>query len=753
MLNFSICQFLSVNSRKAGKKIISVLIMIISTISITHAQHVEGTVVELNSEGKEMPLEGANVFFPGTTMAAITDANGSFHLHGPGNATSLVITYVGYKPDTITSLNESIKVVLKKNIQLNDVTITGKKGDSYISTMNPVKTEVLTSNELRKNACCNLAESFESNPTVDVSFTDAVTGAKKIQLLGLSGIYVQTMTDVLPTVRGLAINNGFNWIPGSWVESIQLNKGTGSVANGFESITGQINVELKKPETAEKIFVNAYGNNEGRGELNLQYAHRFNKKVSTMLFASGSGMQKTHDANGDGFVDMPEFKQAQVFNRWKYSLGKHFEGMFGAKFIYDERNGGQIGKHFHNDTLPPYLTNLKVLREEAFYKTSYNPTKEYQSLGIQLSGINHQQDGNFGLNNYSGSEQSLYANLIWQSILGNTKHKYRAGLSYLFDDSHEQLVSTSDNDTLLSGYTINIPGAFAEYTYDDLKNFSAVIGIRADDDEQHIEFTPRLHIRWNWTKNTTFRASGGRGFRYSNVFAENPAIMATSREIVFSKEMTHEIAWNFGANLTQNFYLNEREANFSLDVYRTQFENQIVVDYDFSPQQVLIGNLSGQSYANSIQASFNFFVAREFEVRLSYKYNNAQQTLHGVLMQKALTPLHRALFNTSYEPNIHWKFDATVQWVGEQRIPNTFSNPEEFQFSETSPSYFRVLAQVNYKWKKWEWYVGSENLTNFIQKQSIISAENPYSDYFDSSLVWGPLTGRMFYLGIRFAVK
>lgn len=729
------------------KKISSLIIACICFNISVHAQHVMGTVVEKDSDGKEIPIVGANVFFPGTTVGTVTDAMGMFHLHPPdANATKIVVTYIGYVSDTVNAIGEDIKVVMKKSVTLNEVVVNGTKADSYINSLNPLKTEVLTSTELRKNACCNLAESFESNPTVDVSFTDAVTGAKKIQLLGLSGIYVQTMTDVLPTIRGLAINNGMNWIPGPWVESIQLNKGTGSVANGFESMTGQINVELKKPETAERFFVNMYGNSDGRGELNLQFAHRFNKKLSTLFLASGSGMENKHDKNFDGFMDQPDFRQMQLMNRWKFDIGKHIEGMFGAKMIYDFRKGGQMNNTAHvGDSL--YATKLEVNRQEVFYKSSFNPTKVYQSLGLQLSGINQEQTGSFGFKKYTGKEQTLYANLIWQSIIGNTKHKYRAGINFLADHTNELF------DTVYSGYKNNIPGAFLEYTYDDLKNFSAVLGFRTDYASEQFQFTPRLHVRYQVLKNTTLRFSVGRGFRYVNLFAENPAIMATSRQIVLQEKLNPESAWNGGINATQKFYLNNREASFSLDFYRTQFENQVVLDYDFSPQFVYVSNLNGQSFGNSFQASFNFFLIEKFEIRLSYKYNDVQQTLHGVLMEKPLSPKQRALFNASYSKWIHWKFDATLQWVGEQRIPSTLSNPEGYKMIATSPSYFRTLGQVTYIKHRWEFYAGGENLNNFVQWNSIIGASEPFGEHFDSSLVWGPLTGRMFYAGIRFTLK
>src|SRR6185436_4501168 len=424
-------------------KLISIF-LILSTGKL-FAQHVTGKVVEIDGNKNEIPVIGANVYFPGTTVGATTDETGMFMFNKPNDAADkIVISYIGYVNDTIKAEGSGIKVILKKAINLKEVEITKKRDETFISSMKPIKTEILTTAELKKNACCNLSESFESNPTVDVSFSDAVTGARQIQMLGLSGTYVQMLTDVLPTIRGLGTTFGLKYIPGTWVESINVNKGTGSVANGYESITGQIDVELKKPEESEKVYLNLYGSNEGRAEANLNLTQKVSNKWSTMLMLHGNTLQNKMDGNNDNFLDQPLNDQYAIMNRWKFDSQKRIESMFGIKYLYDNRIGGDI--HFNPDydklTDRYYGLGINTKRTEAFLKTSYGfPTKEFQSIGLQVSAINHDQHSYFGLREYSGNEKSLYTNLLMQSIIGSTQHKFRTGVSFMLNKYDERLDS------------------------------------------------------------------------------------------------------------------------------------------------------------------------------------------------------------------------------------------------------------------------------------------------------------------------
>jgi outer membrane receptor for ferrienterochelin and colicins len=737
------------------KRIILIILIFISLK--TTAQHVMGTVVEMDENKKEVPVIGANVYFPETTTGTTTDETGMFMFNKPdSSADKIVISYIGYLNDTVRAEGTEIKVVLKKSVTLKQVEITKKRDDTFISSMKPIKTETLTTSELKKNACCNLSESFESNPTVDVSFSDAVTGAKQIQLLGLSGTYVQMLTDVLPTVRGLGTAFGLSYIPGTWVDAININKGTGSVANGYESITGQIDVELKKPESAEKVYLNLYGNNEGRAEANLNLTHKLNYKWSTMLMLHGNTLQNKMDGNNDNFLDQPLNDQYAIMSRWKFDSQKRIESMFGIKYLYDNRIGGDI--HFNPDydklTDRYYGLGINTKRTEAFLKTSYGfPTKEYQSIGLQVSAIDHEQNSYFGLREYSGNEKSFYTSLLMQSIIRSTQHKFRTGLSFMLDKYDERL------DSLPLNRYEKIPGAFFEYTYDNLKKFALILGVRGDyHNEYHFIFTPRVHAKYNLSEHSTLRASVGNGFHIANIFAENSAILASSRDIIIREKLKPERAWNYGINYTHTFLLSGREGAFSTDIYRTNFTDQVICDLYSQPGAALFYNLHGKSYSNSFQAELTYEVFTNLKAKIAYKTYDVQSTYNNELREKPLNPKQRALFNLAYETNnSHWKFDFTTQWVGNQKLPSLLIDnviqTDDIITRKDAPSYFRLLGQISYLTGSSEFYIGGENLNDYKQPDPVISADQPFSKFFDTSDVWGPLTGRMIYAGLRFLIK
>lgn len=712
------------------------------------AQMVMGFVYE-QTENKLIPIEGANVYFPGTNVATSSDSEGMWMFEKPNAAaTKIVISFVGFRNDTVNAEGMDIKTILKKSINLDSVNVTATNFGTNISLININKTELINNGELKKNACCNLSESFESNPTVDVSFSDAVTGAKQIQLLGLSGTYVQLLTDVLPTVRGLNINSGLTYIPGAWVDMINLNKGTGSVANGYESITGQIDVELKKPQEADPFYFGYYLNSDGKTEVNAQFDRKFKKFASTLTMLNFSNNDKTIDENNDRFLDLPTGNTVNLLNRWHFNLNKNMEMMAGFKFLTDNKNGGTLPSYnqYHD-----YVFNSSIYRAEFFLKTSYTSlSKPYQSLGIQINSITHYQENNFQFKQFSANENSFYLNLIYQSIFKNSRNKWRAGFSFLND----QKVDSYLGNTNVVGE--EIPGAFFEYTYNNLKNISFIAGVRADKNNLYgMIYTPRLHTRFDLGKKFILRTSAGSGFRTANVLAENISLMASSRQFVFVEEIKPERAWNYGINLTKEFTLFKHLQTFSMDVYRTDFINQVIVDEYTDAHKIFIYNMNGKSFANSFQAQLSSEIIKNLTLLVAFKYNEVmQQTSDGKMEEKILSPRDRALFNAAYETKKHhWKFDFTTQWIGKQHLPNTQNNPIAFQMPAYSPAYFRLLGQITFIYKDLEVYVGSENLTNYTQINRIIDAANPDSYYFDSSMIWGPVTGRMFYTGIRFTVK
>ena len=766
---------------------------VLTNLSV-RSQTVQGTVWEKDAGGKETGLPGANVFWLGTTKGTFTDEAGKFKLSRSGiKSPKLVVSLLGYHGDTISvsADNSKLSINLVPVVQnLSEVTISGKPDNSFISKLNARQTTVITTGELQRAACCNLAESFETNASVDVSYSDAVTGARQIQLLGLSGIYSQIMTENVPLIRGLATSYGLNYIPGSWMESIQVAKGTSSVVQGYESITGQINVEYKKPETGDKLFVNLFGNSNLRFEANADGSIKINDKLSTSLLIHAADFRYKFDRNGDGFMDMPKVTTLTGFNRWDYIIAGKWVSRLGIKYLYEDRNGGQMDfdkSSFTFDTngitdnTKRYGIGVKTNRLEAFWKNGimfHNGAES--SLGLIVSGINHHQDGFYGINKYHGHEQNLNANLIFTSQFKANKHRISTGFSYFIDDYSESFLQTrlayryqylpdsvtptyADKFTLVGDSLVPYimdrsewaAGAFFEYTFDIKDKFTLIAGLRGDYNSQFGYFlTPRLHLRLNLTKNLSIRGSVGKGYRSPNLLAENNAVFISQRALFFAPGLSNEEAWNYGLNLTWNFKLFDHKAEFSVDGYRTSFVKQVVVDQDSLPTAVFFYNLEGSSYANVFQAQLIFSPVQRLSVTAAFRLNDVKTTEGGILVKKAMVNAYKGLLTVSYATKFDkWKFDLTGQLNGPARLPDTQKMPVALQRPANSPVWFNLLGQITRKFKYFDIYLGGENLTNYRQMDPISEYDKPWQTHFDASMAWGPIIGISVYAGIRMTIK
>jgi outer membrane receptor for ferrienterochelin and colicins len=771
-------------------------ICLLTTISVllcfadVNAQTLKGSVFGLDEKNSKNPLPGVNIYWAGTTTGTVSDAAGKFEIPVKGMTTHrLIFSFLGYKPDTlqISEGKKNIEVMMApESANLNEVVIKNRDNGSYISKFNPRKVQVITSGELQRAACCNLAESFETNASVDVSYSDAITGAKQIQLLGLSGVYSQIISENVPLIHGLASSFGLNYIPGSWMESIQVSKGTSSVINGYESTTGQINVEFKKPATSEKLFVNLFANSRGRVEANANAAYKLNTKLSTMVLGHADDFRNKTDNNDDLFMDMPKLTTINIFNRWDYMVPNKYVSRFGIKYLYEDRQGGYMNydkETFKKDTsgitnlTKSYGTSINTKRMEAFWKNGLMfPGKSYKSLALIISGIYHDQAGEFGLNTYNGKEKSFFSSLLYQSILGNENHKFTTGLSYSNSDYKEGYDRT--NFTYLYQLTGQVPedlfklvdyskvfynmnrvesvyGAFFEYTFHYHDVFSVIAGIRADHHNvSGTFFTPRLNIKYQVNETLTLRGSAGKGYRSANVFAENYSLMASQRLLEFVEPLRMEEAWNFGINLTKDLKLFGRKAQFDIEGYRTNFISQVIVDMDSLPQSVFFYNLHGKSFSNSMQVQLTLEPIKHFTVLMAFRMNDVKTTIGGRLRAKPFVNAFKGLVTLQYSTKFEiWKFDVTGQLNGPARIADTDKMPESLKRNTHSPTNFNLLAQVTKKYKHFDVYLGGENLTNYTQKDPITEANAPYHTHFDTSMVWGPIIGTTIYAGIRFAIK
>lgn len=712
-----------------------------------HSQVLEGKVRDKKSETS---LPGANVYWSNTTIGTTTDSDGNFSLQGGVELPHKLITsFVGYQNDTllISSIKNPITIYLSSSVEMDAVEVTGNQGAFTMSSVDKLNTEHINRGVLRKAACCNLSESFETTASVDVVLNDAITGTRKIQMLGLDGIYVQNLFEGVPFTRGLANVQGFDQIPGSWINSIQLTKGVGTVQNGYESMTGQININFLPSDGEETFYFDAFANSQNRLEANAIWTKRLNPKWSTGLFFGGNVENKRIDNNGDGFLDMPLREGVKLMNRWKYK-GDFLRSQVVIKYNTEDRTAGQSDFDYNDDfgKQASYGFGLNFDQVEVIGKLGIlSKEREDRSLGFTAIYSYTDVDSYFGNTIYKGLEQSARFNSLFTSKFSKySDHSYTGGVHFLYDNYEEAYADSSFSREEI------VPGAFLEYTY-ERPRFTLVAGIRSDFHNLYgTQVSPRIHGKYNLRPLTTLRATLGRGFRSPNAFADQLGLLASSRQVRVLQNPDAEVSWNTGVSLLHKFQLFGRDAVFNADYYYTTFENQLVVDRDYDVNQLLFYNLNGTSDAHSFQTDFQTEVLKGLGVKLSYKYQIVQVDYISGKLDKPLVPKHRALFNVGYtSPEGKWYIDATANYYGASRLPDTSQNPEEFRLGSESEEFLIFNSQITRVFKKFEVYVGAENIGNFIQKNAIVDPENPFGSNFDSSMIYGPVNGRTFYAGVR----
>lgn len=733
---------------------------------ILHAQTVVQGKISINENGKIVPAVGVEIYWQGTTIGTTTNEAGHFSIiYKPENKT-LITNYLGFKSERIQVLDSKKYLTLTLTEDANElegVEITQKRKPTeklYYKTANIVN---INSGELLKAACCNLSDSFETNTAVDVSTSDALTGTKQIKMLGLSSPYLLMSQENIPFIRGASQVYGMTFVPGTWVEGIQIIKGTGSVINGYESIAGQINTELVKPMLDKPFYINAFASADGRLELNTHLNGQVSKNWHTGLYLHGNYRNERMDMNHDGFLDMPLGNQFNIMNRWQYANEETgWISNIILHFLTDERVTGQNNfyTHLYNSSYPIWGSNIKTHQFNAIAKLGYVwKDMPYQSIGFQGAYKFHDQNSFFGRNLYDIAQQSFYFNTIFGSIITNTKNKFTAGLTATLDTYDEYIqVNPFVNNYKRRDYGV---GTYFEYAYDNTTNFSFTAGIRADYHNRIGAFvTPRLHVRYMPWQKGVLRASVGEGRRVANIFAENQKFFSSSRKINLASEggkiygLDPERAWNYGLSFLQGFELFSREGDISVDFYRTDFQNQVVVDWE-NPQQISFYNLNGQSFANSFQVEFNYELLKGFHLKTAYKYYDVQTSYISERKAQPLQAKHRFFANLAYDTPIkqgkQWRFDYTFNRIGTQRLPSTQSNPLAYRLSDFTQAYNVMNAQVTRSFSNnFEIYLGVENLTNYKQHHAILAGDAPFGTYFDTSMVYAPVFGRMIYAGLRF---
>lgn len=756
-----------------------------TALSITAAD-IKGVV--LDDEGHV--LAGANVYWAGTTNGTVTDTEGRFVLPKDKKVRRLVTSYMGFRSDTtIVSGLEALTIVLVSDLILDEVTVTERRMSVLRSRMAAFDVETIQAEELCKAACCNLSEAFETNASVDVAYADAATGAKQIKLLGLSGTYVQLLQENTPGVRGLAQSYGMEYIPGPWMQSIQVSKGTSSVINGYEATTGQINVEFLKPQNTSPLAINLMLNSELHAEFNLTGGwqiplhdhekeehhhehgeHCHHQSLYTGLLAHYQQGFMAMDDNHDGFVEMPKTQNANLINRWFYKHGDYTFQAF-VRGLYDHRRGGQM-----SDTLAdPYRIDLRTYRVEGFLKNGYVYDEESGSSIAVIAAANyHNQANRYGLRQWDAAQTNAYLNALWQGNFEgkgevDNDHRLSAGLSLNYDKYDERLPwLTAD----LSRQELTA-GVFAEYNLKYDESLSLVAGVRGDYSTKYGFFvTPRVNIRyspWQWW---TIRASAGLGYRSPNVIADNAYVLPNSRKLVWDGTAAQERAANAGLSTTFYIPLGSRELQLSAEYYYTHFLNSVIVDMDQDVNAVHIYNQKdidgARSFAHNAQVEATIEVLRGWTWTAAFRWTDVRQTTinaegEAQLRLKPLSNRFKGVITTSYQtPLKKWQFDLTAQFNGGGRMPDGLADyylrevGSKQYYEQDGTLYYKwypqLMAQITKYWRTCSLYVGAENMTNFKQDHPVVHASTPYAQGFDASMAWGALTGWKVYVGFRWAL-
>ena len=729
---------------------IIVCMTLIPFIAMADKVVVKGHVYDENKQ----PVIGANVYWEGTQDGTTTDLDGFFELNKKGDVSHLITSYIGYVTVStpVKDQSGSLEIVLKGEVELNEVVVSERKVATVSSRTSVLQTQKITYDEICRAACCNLAESFETNPSVDVSYSDASTGARQIKLLGLSGTYVQMLTENYPNFRGASSLYGLDYVPGAWMESIQVSKGTSSVKNGYEALAGQINVEFKKPQTADLFSANLFASDAGRYEANTDASWHVNDKLSTGLLIHYSNDKMSHDDNGDGFLDTPIKEQVNVMNRWSYNSGSYVS-QYGGRFLHENRTGGQ--DVHHESITDPYKIGLTTNRAEFFTKQAFIINKEkVESVALILSGSYHEQLSMYDRTPYNIYQNNVYASLLYEKEFSHA-HSLSTGLSLNYDGFNENLVMDGTRTPYNRSEVVS--GAYAQYTYNLNDKFILLAGIRADYSQRYDLFvTPRIHVKYNPFEWFHVRASAGKGYRTANVLAENNFLLASSRKMRIADNLDQEEAWNTGLNLSFYIPVAGKELTLNGEWYYTNFIKQVVVDMDSNPHEVSFYNLDGESYSNSFQLEATYPFFRGFTMTAAYRYTDAQtdyRNTEGITyrMKKPLVSDYKGLLTASYQtPLKKWQFDVTSQFNGGGRMPEASkSNP---LWNSEFKAYTVVNAQITKYFRQWSVYIGGENLFDYTQDMPVIDAMNPRGDNFDSSMIYGPVHGRKLYVGVRFNI-
>ncbi|MBQ9310432.1 MAG: TonB-dependent receptor [Bacteroidales bacterium] len=625
---------------------------------------------------------------------------------------------------------------------------TARTNTNYLSKVKDIRTEVISSAGLMKMACCTLAESFENSASVTVGYADATTGARQIRLLGLSGIYTQMLDENRPAMRGITAPFALSYMPGPWLESIQVGKGSPSVVNGTESITGSINLEHRKPTDGKPLFLNASVMDDTKSDFNVTSSLQVSDNLYTVLMGHVDGNFRTYDMNGDGFADEPARLQINVANRWLWYSPK-VQVRWGLRYVHDTREGGQISGPWKSD-----VTNNIA---NAYMKVGRSLRDDGSSSIALVADYTLQKTASaFGNNGYDAGQHSIFANLLYLNKFTDA-HEITAGVNatvdYIDEDINAGGLSINGTSRTLAQFA-----PYAEYTFRNGEKFSLIAGLSGTAVPQYGFYpVPRLTVKYQPAEALVLRANGGRGLRFSHPVADNIGILSTGKSI--SGDLSARVledAWTFGGNATYYFSDN---TYLSLDCFNTRFASALFADREAANAIVLYSLDGHEAWSRNFQADFSMEPLNRLSFTLTGRLTDAKAWQpSGGGRELPLSSRYKVVFNTQYKIGANrWIFDFTASLNGPARVYDFMKDLRDedgmlLYPDGKTPVYPLLYAQITRRFRGFDIYVGGENLTGSMQMHPVVDADTPFADTFDAASVWGPLMGAKFYVGFRMTI-
>lgn len=713
----------------------------------TVAQPIMGNVVDEQNKS----LEGAVIYWMESQTGTTTNANGYFKIDRAEGDLHLILSLTGYQKDTVlVDIESTYQVfVLREGILLNQVNVESQRQSNSFSRIEALNIESLEKKEFKKAACCSLSESFQTSNAVDVSYTNASTGTKEIQFLGLRGLYSHFLIENREAFGGILSSTALDLIPGTWLDKVNIQKGASDVKSGAQSMTGGINVQLKKPFEDYPIFVNLFGDLHGRFESNIHLNKQWSEASSSGVYFNLGSFSNRRDHNGDSFIDEPGMQRINTMVR-NIFFGDKFEGQVNAQIVYEDRSGGQLYRDNAYD----------ISQDTRHYNLSGNLgfvgfEKEFQSTGSIYNLSRSEIKSSFGGKSFIADENRASIQLLYNHPFGDGRHQVVLGPQFDYHKAYEEY-----NTTLSQRYEEKIAGIFSEYTFRNnmhLDNkLTITAGLRADwiiDDQ--LMLIPRASIRYLFADDWTFRASAGRGYRHGRLLSDHIFYFASSKQWNISTNNFLEKSWNTGFNVVGKPYLNGKELQVNFDIYNTWFEQQTILDLDQDYNTINVYELNGKSKALQLITTISYPVMDWLNLKLGMKYTETKSQYVQAYRSVPMVPKYRGLISLDMESeNKKWLWNISSNYVGRMRLPDKNNVPHEFIHDHvgfTNP-YLLLQSQLTYTSRYWEFYAGCENLLNKTQHNAIIDAQNPFGPYFNAAEVYAPVSGIKPYIGLKWKI-